>query len=131
MVLSVLLQLIYPPPASVLITAMSVMSFVSLGNGGWMESKGKNIQYSKFKQLSSNTDNKMKKKSEVPSKFGMLVLYGPAFLAGLSSLFLFPVGLAGADFKFTLVRSTLTIHFLKRLLEVTTLTSTTTFSFSL
>ncbi|KAI3443767.1 hypothetical protein Pfo_000432 [Paulownia fortunei] len=121
MIQSVLLKLIYPPPASVLIKAMSVISFLSLSNAGWMETKGKHMQYSKLWNAGSHPqengrddDEKKKEKTKLPSKVGMIVLYTPAFLAGLSSFFLFPVG----DFRFTLLRSAVTTHFFKRIFEV-------------
>ncbi|KAL3838136.1 hypothetical protein ACJIZ3_022727 [Penstemon smallii] len=112
MVLSVLLPLIYPPPASIVITAMSVLGFVSLSNGGWMEIKGKHMQYSKL----LGHDKSPKQQKVVPSKIGMAVLYTPAFLAGAASFWLFPVG--GGDLRFTLLRAAVTTHFFKRVLEV-------------
>ncbi|KAG8390821.1 hypothetical protein BUALT_Bualt01G0123400 [Buddleja alternifolia] len=132
MVLSVLLKFIYPPPASVVITAMSVISFVSLSNAGWMETKGKHMQYSKLRNVGKKSatatatatddddDDKKKKKKDdkenakLSGKVGMIVAYTPAFLAGVSSFFLFPDG----DLRFTLLRSAVTIHFFKRLFEV-------------
>ncbi|KAK6137754.1 hypothetical protein DH2020_028506 [Rehmannia glutinosa] len=123
MVLSVLLNLIYPPPPSVVITAMSVVSFLSLSHAGWMEIRGKNMQYSKMKDAQKNIiddDTKKKKRNTkkkgkvVPSKVGMTVLYAPAFLVGLSSFILFPLG----DFRFNLLRSAVTAHFFKRVFEV-------------
>ncbi|KAK6138003.1 hypothetical protein DH2020_028257 [Rehmannia glutinosa] len=118
MVLSVLLNLIYPPPPSVVITAMSVVSFLSLSHAGWMEIRGKNMQYSKMKDAQKNIiddDTKKKKKGKVvPSKVGMIVIYTPAFVVGLSTFILFPLG----DFRFTLLRSAVTAHFFKRVFEV-------------
>ncbi|KAL0403541.1 UNVERIFIED_CONTAM: hypothetical protein Sradi_1994900 [Sesamum radiatum] len=121
MVLSVLLKFLYPPPASVVITAMSVVSFVSLSNAGWTETKGKHMQYSKLRSAAGDGDGdgdgeKKKEKATVSSKVGMIVLYTPAFLAGVSSFFIFPV----ADFRFNLLRSAVTTHFFKRVFEVQT-----------
>lgn len=50
----------------------------------------------------------------ISGRIGMLILYAPAFLAGLASFFLLP----DEGFRFSLLRSALTIHFFKRLLEV-------------
>ncbi|KAL0382721.1 UNVERIFIED_CONTAM: hypothetical protein Scaly_0559400 [Sesamum calycinum] len=116
MVLSVLLKFLYPPPASVVITAMSVISFVSMSNAGWTEMKGKHMQYSKLRSAAGDGDEKKKEKAEVSSKVGMIVLYTPAFLAGVSSFFIFPL----ADFRFNLLRSAVTTHFFKRVFEVQT-----------
>lgn len=109
MVISTLLKFLYPPPPSLFITTMSVISFVSLANGGLSEIKGKHMQYSKFFGTTKN-----EKKAIIESQKGMLWLYGPAFLGGLSSFAIFPDG----DLRFTLVCSALTIHFFKRLFEV-------------
>ncbi|KAL0358602.1 UNVERIFIED_CONTAM: Polyprenol reductase 1 [Sesamum angustifolium] len=114
MVLSVLLKFLYPPPASVVITAMSVISFVSMSNAGWTEMKGKHMQYSKLRSAAGDGDEKKKEKAEVSSKVGMIVLYTPAFLAGVSSFFIFPL----SDFRFNLLRSAVTTHFFKRVFEV-------------
>ncbi|KAH6761952.1 3-oxo-5-alpha-steroid 4-dehydrogenase family protein [Perilla frutescens var. hirtella] len=107
MVLSVLLKFIFPPAESVVITAMSAISLLSMSNAGLMEVKGKSMQYSKL--LSSNND-----KARVRGKIGMIAAYTPAFLAGTFSLFIFPHG----DLRFTLLRSAITTHFFKRLFEV-------------
>ncbi|XP_073158282.1 uncharacterized protein [Henckelia pumila] len=110
MVLSVVLKCIYPPPASAVVSAMTAISFLSMCNAGYMESKGKHMKYSK---LWSQADHE-KEKSKIPSKKGMFLVYTPAFLAGFASLFLFPDG----DFRFTLLRLCVTTHFFKRVLEV-------------
>ncbi|PIN20619.1 Steroid reductase [Handroanthus impetiginosus] len=47
-------------------------------------------------------------------KVGMLIIYTPAVLAGLSSFVLFP----NAKIRFLMLKSALTLHFLKRDLEV-------------
>ncbi|KAL8518241.1 hypothetical protein ACS0TY_009563 [Phlomoides rotata] len=110
MALSVLLQFIYPPPASATVTAMTAISFLSLSNGGYKEMQGKNMQYSKMFKVEKRKESGKK----VRSKIGMIVTYTPAFLAGVLSLFIFPSG----DFRFTLLRSAITLHFFKRLFEV-------------
>ncbi|XP_009782383.1 uncharacterized protein LOC107812573 [Nicotiana tabacum] len=111
MVMSTLLKFLYPPPPSLFITTMSVISVASLANAGFSEIKGKHMQYSKF-FVSSKSENE--KKARIESKKGMLLLYSPAFLAGLASFAIFP----NEDLRFALVSSALTIHFFKRVLEV-------------
>ncbi|KAI3678302.1 hypothetical protein L6452_37589 [Arctium lappa] len=43
----VISTLLFPPPSSLFVKAMSILSRVSLANGGYMETKGKHMQYSK------------------------------------------------------------------------------------
>ncbi|MFX6536200.1 hypothetical protein ABTG41_18390, partial [Acinetobacter baumannii] len=89
-----------------------------MSNAGLMEIRGKHFQYSqKLSNGSNSIEEKEKKKAKVvPSKTGMIVLYTPAFLAGVLSFFIFPIG--AADLRFTLVRLAVTAHFCKRVLEV-------------
>ncbi|XP_044462740.1 steroid 5-alpha-reductase DET2-like isoform X2 [Mangifera indica] len=102
----------FPPPPSFFVTAMSVVTVVSMANGGYSETKGKHVQYSKF--FHSNSEKSAAKQAKVSSRNGMLVLYTPAFLAGLSSFWLFP----DEGFRFLLLKSALTFHFFKRIFEV-------------
>ncbi|KAG6404502.1 hypothetical protein SASPL_136750 [Salvia splendens] len=111
MLVSVLMKFLYTPPVSVVITAMSVMNVLSMSNAGWMEVKGKNMQYSKLLRVD---DDKAKEKPRVSGKVGMIAVYTPAFLAGVFSLVAFPLG----DLRFTLLRGAITTHFFKRLVEV-------------
>ncbi|XP_042017555.1 very-long-chain enoyl-CoA reductase-like [Salvia splendens] len=111
MFVSVLLKFLYPPPVSVVIMAMSVINVLSMCNAGWMEVKGKNMQYSKLLRAD---DIKAKEKPRVSGKVGMIAVYTPAFLAGVFSLVAFPLG----DLRFTLLRGAITTHFFKRLVEV-------------
>lgn len=106
----IFLRFLYPPPPSLFISGMSVISFASLTNAGFQEIKGKHLQYSKFFNVG---DNKQKK-AEFSGRTGMLVAYTPAFLASVASFALVPL----EGLRFTLLRSALTIHFLKRLFEV-------------
>ncbi|XP_060184435.1 uncharacterized protein LOC132614094 [Lycium barbarum] len=110
MVMSTLLKFLYPPPPSLFINTMSVISFASLANAGFLEIKGKHMQYSKF----IGTTKSENEKAKIESKKGMLLLYSPAFLAGVASFAIFPDG----DLRFALVCSALTIHFFKRVFEV-------------
>ncbi|XP_059628511.1 uncharacterized protein LOC132271215 isoform X1 [Cornus florida] len=112
MVMSVLLGFIYPPPPSVFITAMSVISGVSLASSGLSEIRGKHMQYSKFWNVGSQKSTA--KQIKIGSRTGMLVAYTPAFLASLASFALLP----HQGFRCVLLNSALAIHFFKRIFEV-------------
>ncbi|KAJ6727510.1 3-OXO-5-ALPHA-STEROID 4-DEHYDROGENASE [Salix purpurea] len=107
---SVLTRLFFPAP--LLIKAMSVVCAVSLGKVGLSEIRGKHMQYSKFLNIGEKKSNK--KQIQVSSRTGMLIAYTPSFLAGAISFGLFP----NEDLRFLFVKSTLTFHFFKRILEV-------------
>lgn len=72
---------------------------------------GNHLQYSKFWNLKPSSS---KKQIKISSRTGMLLLYTPAFLAGFTSFFVFP----GGGIRFLLLKSAITLHFLKRVLEV-------------
>ncbi|KAM7526735.1 hypothetical protein LguiA_016637 [Lonicera macranthoides] len=118
---SILMRLIYPPPPSLYVTAMSVVTAASLINAGIMEIKGKHMQYSKFLKVapksssSNNSYSGEQQQQKISSRTGMLVLYTPAFLAGVASFALFPVE---EDLRFKMLCSALTLHFFKRVFEV-------------
>ncbi|KAI3721704.1 hypothetical protein L2E82_32722 [Cichorium intybus] len=113
MAFSLFQTLLYPPPSSLFVTVMSILSCLSLTNGGYMETKGKHMPYSKF--FSVPTSNKSKvQQTKVGSRNGMLLLYTPAFLVGLGSFAIF----SHQDLRSMMVITVLTIHFLKRVLEV-------------
>ncbi|XP_010067100.2 3-oxo-5-alpha-steroid 4-dehydrogenase 1 [Eucalyptus grandis] len=105
MAISTVLNFVYPPPPSVFTTAASVMIVASLAIVGLSEARGVHLQYSKF-ALAPNR--------KVPSRTGMLLFYSPAFLAGLASFLIFPDG----DLRFLVLRSAISLHFFKRILEV-------------
>ncbi|KAF9676496.1 hypothetical protein SADUNF_Sadunf08G0008000 [Salix dunnii] len=107
---SVLTRLFFPAP--LLIKAMSLVCVVSLGNVGLSEIRGKHMQYSKFLNIGEKKSNK--KQNQFSSRTGMLIAYTPSFLAGAISFGLFP----NEDLRFLFVKSTLTFHFFKRILEV-------------
>ncbi|KAL3523700.1 hypothetical protein ACH5RR_016534 [Cinchona calisaya] len=112
----ILMRFVYPLPPSLFVSAISLISFASLTNAGFMEIKGKHMQYSKFLNVgSSSADKNIKAKKQLSSKTGMLIFYTPAFLAGLASFALFS---DKGYLRFTLLRSALTIHFFKRIFEV-------------
>ncbi|KAJ6901363.1 steroid 5-alpha-reductase DET2-like [Populus alba x Populus x berolinensis] len=100
---SMLLRLFFPPP--LLIKAMSVEKV------GLSEFRGKHLQYSKFLNIDEKKSNK--KQIQVSSRTGMLIAYTPSFLTGAVSFGLFP----NEDLRFLFVKSTLTFHFFKRILE--------------
>ncbi|KAK6233735.1 hypothetical protein QUC31_006141 [Theobroma cacao] len=101
--MTMLLQIVFPP--TLLHTAASVFTLILMAILGLLETGGIHLQYSKF----SNTT-----RMNVPSRVGMFLIYAPAFLAGLASFWLFPHG----DLRFLFLKSAMTIHFFKRILEV-------------
>ncbi|KAK9059842.1 hypothetical protein SSX86_020546 [Deinandra increscens subsp. villosa] len=108
---SIPLNFLFPPPPSLFVTTMSVIGISSLTNAGYMEIKGKHMQYSKFlNEGVAKKEDQMK----LSSRTGMFLLYSPSFFVGLSSFLVFP----DRDLRFVLLASALTIHFLKRVLEV-------------
>ncbi|KAI3993810.1 hypothetical protein MKX01_002823 [Papaver californicum] len=113
MVISLFDKFLFPPPPSIFITTMSVISFVSLANSGLSEFKGKHLQYSKFWNAADKAVGQ-KETTKLSSRTGMLLLYTPAFLAGAISFWLCP----NHDFRFLLVNSAVTLHFFKRVFEV-------------
>ncbi|KAL2334923.1 hypothetical protein Fmac_016136 [Flemingia macrophylla] len=108
MVMSVLLNFIFPPPA--LVSGMSVINFVSLANAGFSETRGKHMNHSKFWNANSTEQRQIK----LTSKSGMLMLYTPAFLAGLASFWIFP----HEGFRSSFLQAAVTLHFFKRVFEV-------------
>ncbi|XP_057443403.1 steroid 5-alpha-reductase DET2-like [Lotus japonicus] len=112
MVMSVLLNFIFPP--SSLVTAMSVISIVSLASFGFSEIRGKHFNYSKFWNVNTGNDAAAQRKMKLSGRAGMLLLYTPAFLAGVASFFIFP----HESLRSTLLQSAVTLHFFKRVLEV-------------
>lgn len=112
--MSILQQFLFPPPPSPYITAMSVIGFASVSYCGLSEVRGIHLQYSKFWNVQIKGRGG-KEGIKLSSRAGMLLLYAPAFLAGAASLAFFP---ASPSLRFSLLSWALTIHFLKRVLEV-------------
>ncbi|RDX82338.1 Steroid 5-alpha-reductase DET2 [Mucuna pruriens] len=110
MVMSVLWNFIFPPPASVVVWGTTVISFVMLANAFLSEIRGKHLNYSKFWNANPTGQRQIK----LSSKAGMLLLYTPAFLAAFASFFIFP----HHGLRFTLLQSAVTLHFFKRVFEV-------------
>ncbi|KAG6765026.1 hypothetical protein POTOM_029040 [Populus tomentosa] len=104
-------RVIFPTPNPLFITIMSMTS-LSFSFLGLFEGLGKNFKYSKFSNFNVEKSTS-KPNNTVCSRDGMLVVYIPAFLSAVAFPGLFPnVGL-----RFLLVKSALTIHFFKRILE--------------
>ncbi|XP_058773383.1 uncharacterized protein LOC131647504 [Vicia villosa] len=112
MAASTFLNFLFPPPPSLFVTAMSVISIASLANAGFSEVRGKHMSYSKFWNVNNNNGNKQQMK--LSSRTGMLLLYTPAFLAGAASFWVFP----DEGLRSTVLQSAVTIHFFKRVFEV-------------
>ncbi|PNT22092.1 hypothetical protein POPTR_008G012800v4 [Populus trichocarpa] len=105
-------RVIFPTPNPLFITIMSMTS-LSFSVIGLFEGLGKNFKYSKFSNFNVEKSTS-KQNNTVCGRDGMLVVYIPAFLSAVAFSWLFPnVGL-----RFLLVKSALTIHFFKRILEV-------------
>lgn len=114
--MDILSAFLFPPPPSTFVNVMTVVSSTSLAMAGLSEIKGKHLQYSKF--WNANSGSKLSaQESKLSSKYGMLLVYTPAFLAGAASFWLFPSG----DERFFLLKSALTLHFFKRIFEVLSL----------
>jgi hypothetical protein len=113
---------LYPPPASVYVTAMSAVSLVTLANAGLSELRGQHMAYSKFWHVVAAAGGGTGQQrgtgggALLPSRVGMLVAYAPALVAAAAS-FAVPGAVEGA--RAQLLAAALAAHFLKRVLEVT------------
>lgn len=117
MAILVIERFIYSPQESLILITAVLINGVALYTAGFMETRGTHMQYSKFwNQMKSSSDSQTPAK--VSSRIGMLIFYTPAFLGGVIGLVLFP----DESLRFVLLASCLTIHFLKRDLEVISLT---------
>ncbi|KAK5794980.1 uncharacterized protein LOC108488855 [Gossypium arboreum] len=110
MAIPMVLEIVFPP--SLVLIAASVLNLLSLTILGVLETREIHLKYSKFFNASTSSSSSISFK--VPSRVGMLLIYTPAFLVGVASFWLFPDG----DFRFLLLKSAITIHFFKRILEV-------------
>jgi hypothetical protein len=95
------------------ISVMTLVTLISTVYLGFAEMIGNHLEYSKF--ASSGNKPVAKQGIKISSRTGMLILYTPAFLAGLVSFFLLP----GGDLRFVLLKFAVTLHFFKRDIEVT------------
>ncbi|XP_016490739.1 uncharacterized protein LOC107810464 [Nicotiana tabacum] len=100
---------------SLIITAVSVVTFAFLAYLGISEINGKHLQYSKFGNVNPNSASSSNfLQVKLSSRIGMLILYTPACIMGFASFLLYPNG----GIRFMMLKSAVTIHFLKRDLEV-------------
>ncbi|CAL1386880.1 unnamed protein product [Linum trigynum] len=116
-VMSCLRVVMFQPPPSLFVSAMSAAVVAYLAFFGFSEIRGTHLKYSKFAGSSSSPSSKSSSWSSLPSRIGMFVLYFPAFLAAIASLLFLHGGGAPPSSRLLLVESALAIHFLKRLLE--------------
>ena len=114
---SLLPALLYPLPASAFVTAMSVVSFVSLASAGVSELRGEHMAYSKFWHVVSGQQKRSVAAAGplLSSRLGMLVAYAPALVAAAAS---FAVPGAVEGIRAQILAAALAVHFLKRVLEV-------------
>ncbi|GJS18162.1 mutator type transposase [Tanacetum coccineum] len=94
------------------ISVMTLVTLISTVYLGFAEMVGNHLEYSKF----ASSGNKLVAKQgvKISSRTGMLMLYTPAFLAGLVSFFVLP----GGDLRLVLLKFAVTVHFFKRDIEV-------------
>lgn len=102
---------IYYPPASLFVAVISAATFLLLAVLGLAEVRGQHLQYSKF----GGKKDKKGKALTVSSRVGMFLLYFPAFLVSVVWLALFA---GDASPRFLLLACAVSVHFLKRVLEV-------------
>ncbi|CAM8961973.1 unnamed protein product [Rhodiola kirilowii] len=113
MSIRILSAVLFPPPPSIFITAMSFISVVSLANTGLSEIRGKHLQYSKFWNANVAKSSPLAG-IKLSGRAGMVLLYAPVLVAALASFVVYP----DKDVRFVLICSALAIHFFKRILEV-------------
>ncbi|EXB97677.1 3-oxo-5-alpha-steroid 4-dehydrogenase 2 [Morus notabilis] len=128
---SIILKVAFSPPPSLFLNALSLINLPSFALNGFSESRGQNLQYSKFWHVGNNNNNngdnnssngynseKYSKKlgqRKVGSRRGMLICYTPAFLASAALFFVFP---HENNLRLLLLNSALALHFFKRIFEV-------------
>ncbi|MCE3052505.1 hypothetical protein HAX54_052792 [Datura stramonium] len=107
---------VFEEPSSI-ITAITVVTFLFLAYLGFSEIIGKHLQYSKFWNVNPNSASSHSSnflQGKLSSRTGMFILYAPACVMGFASFLLYPDG----GTRFMMLKSAVTIHFLKRVLEV-------------
>lgn len=117
-------NLVYQEPSSIYLSAVTGVTFLFLVSLGISEAIGKQLKYSKFWDLNSKTSGGGGGGIKLSSRTGMLLLYGPAALAGLASFVIFP----GGGTRFLMLKLAVTVHFSKRVLEVILIYSNRSFS---
>ncbi|KAF3329841.1 3-oxo-5-alpha-steroid 4-dehydrogenase 2-like protein [Carex littledalei] len=110
-------SILYPPPPSLFLNAMSVVSVISLANVGISELRGTHLSYSKFWNWKEAVSAKSATATgaKVSARTGMLLLYAPALVAAVAAFFV--PGVMAAP-RGALVTAAIGLHFLKRVLEV-------------
>jgi hypothetical protein len=130
-------HILFQNPPSIYLKATEIMTLLGSLQTGYSEARGLNLKYSKFGQASDENAKR------ISSRNGMLICYGPSL--AISSLFLLfkledvkfippsilqstgllsfvsTVGLdqaSASDLRLIALASALTVHFLKRELEV-------------
>ncbi|KAF0907951.1 hypothetical protein E2562_022337 [Oryza meyeriana var. granulata] len=107
---------LYPPPASAFVAAASVVQFAAMAKAGLGELRGEHLAYSKFWQVVAGKQQKKQGGGALlTSRQGMLVAYVPALVVAAAS-FAVPGVVEGV--RTQLLSAVLTVHFLKRVLEV-------------
>nr|XP_043631131.1 very-long-chain enoyl-CoA reductase-like isoform X2 [Erigeron canadensis] len=115
MVISYFLRVVFPPPPSLLVNAVSIVTLLCLIAGGYMEIGGKSKQYAKFFDPNTNKISKVEENRKLlRSRHGMLIFYTPSFIVGLVAFAIFPY----QNLRFLILLYVLNIHFFKRILEV-------------
>ncbi|CAN4126340.1 unnamed protein product [Withania somnifera] len=106
---------VFEEPNSI-ITAITVVTFLFLAYLGVSEIFGKHLQYSKFWNVKANSGSSTGNflQGKLTSRVGMFILYAPACLMGFATFFIFPDG----GTRLMMLKSAVTIHFFKRVLEV-------------
>ncbi|GLJ24750.1 hypothetical protein SUGI_0473120 [Cryptomeria japonica] len=109
----ILQQILFQSPPSLYLKATGILTLIGGFNAAYSEVKGTNLTYSKFAKTIE-----VKQAKKVSSRNGMLICYGPASVAS-SAFLLSKLGYIGSTGPHLLtLASALTIHFLKRELEV-------------
>ncbi|XP_060190814.1 uncharacterized protein LOC132620129 [Lycium barbarum] len=105
---------LYEEPSAIT-TTISVAAFAFVAFFGICEIIGKHLQFCKFCNVNTNCASHSNfLQLKLSSRIGMLILYTPSCLMGFASFLVFPhVGT-----RCMMLKSAVTIHFLKRVLEV-------------
>ncbi|PKU79624.1 3-oxo-5-alpha-steroid 4-dehydrogenase 1 [Dendrobium catenatum] len=111
--MSILNNFLFPPPPSIFVSAMSMISFTLLTISGLSEIFGRHLRYSKFGDAGGGRSRGFK---PISSKAGMLFLYSPAMAYAVAAPFVFDGLVDGIRAR--LVAAALAIHFAKRVFEV-------------